>query len=287
MAWRWLNGLVGLVRAWIVLRMTNQISANLRRQLVGALLGQSISYFTGARGGELMSRLLNDVAVTETVLGDTALSFASNVITAVVFVLAMAVVQWQLAVVTVVIIPPVVLALRRAGRPIFRTRMDLQERRAAFTVHAQELLSLSGIMLVKSFGRQQSERERSDGLIDDLRVSAVRAGMTTQWTALGLSVVQLLAPIVLLLCGAWLVEHHYASLGTVVAFVTVLVLRFGVALASAGNGAVAIDRLAARLASRVRRPRHRAATSASCPAPASSTSRREPSGCATSPTPTE
>ena len=67
------NGLVGLVRAWIVLRMTNQISANLRRQLVGALLGQSISYFTGARGGELMSRLLNDVAVVESVLGDTAL----------------------------------------------------------------------------------------------------------------------------------------------------------------------------------------------------------------------
>jgi ATP-binding cassette subfamily B protein len=118
--------------------------------------------------------------------------------------------------------------------------MDLQERRAAFTVHAQELLSLSGIMLVKSFGRQQSERERSDGLIDDLRVSTVRAGMTTQWTALGLSIVQLLAPIVLLLCGAWLVEHHYASLGTVVAFVTVLVLRFGVALASAGNSAVTI-----------------------------------------------
>jgi ATP-binding cassette, subfamily B, bacterial len=235
-----LNGLVGLVRAWIVLRMTNQISANLRRQLVSALLGQSISYFTGARGGELMSRLLNDVAVTETVLGDTVLSFASNLITAVVFVLAMAVVQWQLAVVTVVIIPPVILALRRAGRPIFRTRMDLQERRAAFTVHAQELLSLSGIMLVKSFGRQQSERERSDGLIDDLRVSTVRAGMTTQWTALGLSVVQLLAPIILLLCGAWLVEHDYASLGTVVAFVTVLVLRFGVALASAGNSAVTI-----------------------------------------------
>ena len=235
-----LNGLIGLVRAWIVLRMTNQISADLRRQIVGALLGQSISYFTGARGGELMSRLLNDVAVTETVLGDTVLSFVSNVVTAVIFVLAMAVAQWQLAVVTVIIIPPVVLALRYAGRPIFRTRMDLQERRAAFTVHAQELLSLSGIMLVKSFGRQASERERSDGLIDDLRISTVKAGMTARWTALGLSIVQLLAPVILLLCGAWLVEHHYASLGTVVAFVTVLVLRFGVAIASAGNGAVAM-----------------------------------------------
>src|SRR5205807_1957092 len=187
-----LNGVVGLVRAWIVLRMSNRISADLRRELVSALLGQSISYFTGARGGELMSRLLNDVAVAETVLGDTVLTFASNLLTALICVVAMLVVQWQLGVVTIFIVPPVVVALRLAGRPVFRTRLDLQERRAAFTVHAQELLSLSGIMLVKSFGRQHSERQRSDQLIDDLRVSAVRAGMISQWTALGLSIVQLL-----------------------------------------------------------------------------------------------
>jgi ATP-binding cassette subfamily B protein len=235
-----LNGLVGLLRAWIVLKMTNRISADLRRQLVGSLLGQSISYFTGARGGELMSRLLNDVAVAETVLGDTVLTLVSNVVTALLCVVAMLVVQWQLGIVTVLIVPPVVLALRRAGRPIVRTRLDLQERRAAFTVHAQELLSLSGVMLVKSFGRQHSERQRSDQLIDELRASTVRAGMVSQWTALGLSIVQLLAPIILLLCGGWLVEHGYASLGTIVAFVTVLVLRFGVALASAGNGAATV-----------------------------------------------
>jgi ATP-binding cassette subfamily B protein len=118
--------------------------------------------------------------------------------------------------------------------------MDLQERRAAFTVHSQELLSLSGMMLVKSFGRQHAERQRSDQLIDEMRFSAVRAGMVSQWTALGLNVVQLLAPIVLLLCGGWLVEHGYASLGTIVAFVTVLVVRFGVALGSAGNGAATV-----------------------------------------------
>src|SRR6201999_1484696 len=41
-------------------------------------------------------------------------------------------------------------------------------------------------------------------------------------------------------CGGWLVEHGYASLGTVVAFVTVLVLRFGLAIAGAGNGAATV-----------------------------------------------
>lgn len=232
------SGLVALLRAWIMLRISNQIVASLRRQLVGALLGQSIGYFTGARGGELMSRLLNDVNVAETVVGDTALGLLGSVLAVLVCVVAMTVVQWRLAVVTVVLVPPLLLALRRAGRPIYRTRLDLQERRAAFTVHAQELISLSGIMLVKSFGRQDAERQRSHRLIDELRASAVRAGMVAQWTALGMRVVQLLGPIVLLLCGSWLVEHHYVNLSTVIAFVTVLVLRFGLALSSLGNGAL-------------------------------------------------
>ena len=231
-----LSGLVALLQAWILLRMTNRIVAGLRRQLVGSLLGQSITYFTGARGGELMSRLLNDVAVTETVLGDSALGLLGSLLTVILCLVAMAVVQWRLAVATVLLVPPILIAIRRAQRPIYDTREDLQERRAAFTAHAQEMLSLSGMMLVKSFGRQDAERERSHRLIDDLRVSAVRAGMTAQRTSFVLKLVQLAGPIALLLWGAWLIEHHYASVGTVVAFVTVLVLRFGVALSSLGNG---------------------------------------------------
>ena len=34
------------------------------------LLGQSVAFFTGTRGGDLMSRLLNDVSAVQTVVGD-------------------------------------------------------------------------------------------------------------------------------------------------------------------------------------------------------------------------
>jgi ATP-binding cassette subfamily B protein len=185
-----------------------------------------------------MSRLLNDVGVVENVLGDTALTFVGNVVTVVLCVVVMAVVQWRLALVTVAIFPPLVFGLRRAGRPIYRSRREVQERIAAFTAHAQEILSLSGVMLVKSFGREAVERERSYALAEELRNSEVRAGMTARWLGFAFQLAQFTAPVLLLLAGAWLVEQHYASLGTVIAFVTVLVLRFGIALAGIGNGAV-------------------------------------------------
>ena len=233
-------GLVYVLRSWIVLRITASVVADLRRQLIRRLLGQSIGYFTAERGGDLMSRLLNDVNAVENALGDTVLSLLGNAVTAIVFGIAMVVVQWQLAVVTFVFLPPLVLSMRRAGRPVYRTRRDLQERLGAFTVHAQEVLSLSGIMLVKSFGREATELERSYGLADDLRRSDIRAGMTARWVGLGFQLAQALAPLVLLLAGAWLIEHHDAGLNTVIAFVAVLALRFGAALAGAGSGVVSI-----------------------------------------------
>jgi hypothetical protein len=39
---------------------------------------------------------------------------------------------------------------------------------------------------------------------------------------------------------AWLIEHHYASLSTVIAFVVVLALRFGTSLAAAGSGTITV-----------------------------------------------
>jgi ABC-type multidrug transport system fused ATPase/permease subunit len=65
-----------------------------------------------------------------------------SAITVVICVIVMVVVEWQLALVTVATLPLLVLTLRRARRPVYRTRRDLQERLAAFTVHAQEVLSL-------------------------------------------------------------------------------------------------------------------------------------------------
>ena len=43
--------------------------------------------------------------------------------------------------------------------------------------------------------------------------------MTARWVGLGFQFGQTLAPVALLLAGAWLIEHHYAGLNTVIAFV--------------------------------------------------------------------
>jgi ATP-binding cassette subfamily B protein len=232
-------GFLGVLRSWLVLTVKTRVIAELRQAIAERLLGQSIGYFTRSRGGELMSRMLNDVSSVESMF-DSLLAAATSAIVIVGTVVVMFVVEWHLALLTLLIVPVLVLTLRLGGRPIYRRRMLVQERLATLTSQLQESLSLSGMMLVKSFGRERTERERFAELNDELRTSQVTAGMAVSWIGLGLNLLQFLGPAGLLLAGAWLVLHGYITLGTLAAFVTVLGLRFASSVSGLGNGVVSV-----------------------------------------------
>lgn len=235
-----LAALIGVLRTWLVLGVSTGVVAQVRQDLATHLLGQSVSYYTSTRGGERTSRMLSDVSAVERMLGDAVLSLARDGITAVACAVAMFVLEWRLALVTVAVIPVMALALRRAGRPIYRSQRAVQERLAALTSHIQDSLSLSGIMLIKSLGREDEERERFDRLNEDVRRSQVEAGMRARWFGIALGALQLAGPVLLLVVGGWLIVEGSASLGTVVAFVTLLAVRFGIAVVGLGTGLVTV-----------------------------------------------
>jgi len=233
------GGLVGVLRTWLVLTLRTSVIADLRQEIAGRLLGQSVAYYTDCRGGELMSRMLNDVSVVESMF-DSVLSVATNAVTVLGCVVAMFLLEWHLASLTLLIVPLLVLSLRRARRPVYRTRNEVQERLAAITSHLQDSLSLSGIMLIKSFVREDDERRRIAALTTSLQRSQVDAGMTASWVGLGLSVIAFVGPAALLLAGAWLLLHGYVTFGTLAAFVTVLGLRFAASVSALGTGIVTV-----------------------------------------------
>ncbi|MGH2718462.1 MAG: ABC transporter ATP-binding protein [Actinomycetota bacterium] len=230
------GGVAGLLRTWLALGVTTSVAAEVRQQLADRLLDQSISFYTEARGGDLMSRALNDVAAAQTML-DTLPSFIVTAVSGAGAVVVMFVLEWRLALVTLLLVPVTALVLRRASRPIYHRRMAVQTQLGSLTAHLQENLSLSGMMLIKSFGHVAAERRRIGELNEAVRRSQIDAGMTSGWTGLFLGFCQFASPALLLLAGVWLLTHHYLGLGTLAAF-GALGIEFGSALYGAGTSAV-------------------------------------------------
>jgi ATP-binding cassette subfamily B protein len=130
--------------------------------------------------------------------------------------------SWQLTLAVLVMIPLVALPARRAGRATYQARARTQSLRGQITGYLQEILGISGIMLVKAFGRESAERQRFAAMNAELRNLEARQNLIGQWFGMLMSTLQTAGPALMILFGGWLVVSGRASVGTVFVFATVL-----------------------------------------------------------------
>ena len=75
--------LLGVVQTWLTTTVGQRVMHGLRTDVFGHLQRQSLGFFTRTRGGEVQSRLTNDIGGMQSVVTSTATSIAANVTTAV------------------------------------------------------------------------------------------------------------------------------------------------------------------------------------------------------------
>jgi ATP-binding cassette subfamily B protein len=149
------------------------------------------------------------------VLGNTVQVIAAFV--------AMVLLNWQLTVVAVVLMPFLVIAQRRVGQVRARIAGATQESLSELTAITQETLSVSGILLAKSFNRQKSEIARYADENDTQIGLQVRQAMSGQWFFAMVQVFLSSIPAIVYLVAGWLLTGgaHDVTAGTIVAFTTV------------------------------------------------------------------
>ena len=229
------GGLVGVAESWCSATISQRIMFDLREQLFDRLLRQSVGFFTRSRTGDVMSRIGNDVNAVEDVVADTILGMVYNLFVVPSTLVLMLVLNWRLTVLALLLMPLALLPSRRVGRITYEARKQTQTHLGRMTAYLQEILGISGILLVKAFVTGRRERARFGGLNDELRRLQLRQEMIGRWFYMLMDVLQTAGPAVLWLYGGWLVFHGQATVGTVVTFIVVLAGRLGGAIGSLGS----------------------------------------------------
>jgi len=174
-----LSGGLGLWQTFINNVVGQNVMRDLRNSLYAHLQHMPLRFFTSTRTGEIQSRLSNDVGGVQAVLTDTASSILSNIAIVLSTVVAMAYLNWRLTLLSLGILPVFLVISRRVGRIRREVSGLTQESLADLTAHMQETLSVSGILLSKSFGRQSYEIERfrkENQRLSDLEVRRTMVG---------------------------------------------------------------------------------------------------------------
>jgi ATP-binding cassette subfamily B protein len=229
------GGLIGLGQSYLEERISQGIIFDLREQVFDRLVHQSVGFYTSNRAGEVMSRIGNDVNGIENVVADTIFGVARNAIVTVTTLALMFGFDWRLTLFALVLLPAIAIPMRRAGRQVYHARGRTQAKLAEMTAYLQEVLGISGALLVKAFVRERSEQQRFRTTNDELRHLEIRASMIGRRFSTLMSVLQTLGPALLMLGGGWLVVRGETTVGTVFVFATVLTQRFGMAAGSLGE----------------------------------------------------
>ena len=215
------SGVVGVIQTIQTNSLGQLVLRRLRDRLYGHLQTLSLSFFAGARTGDLQSRLSSDVTSAQNAVTTSLSSILSNGITFLSALVAMFVLSWQLTLVTLLAVPLFVLATRAVGSRRERYTRAMQVETAEMSTITQETLSVSGITLAKLFGRQDHEIERFEDSSERLSATAQRqqvigqAFFTVVQTFLGITPI-----IVYLVVGFSLRGGTDLTAGTIVAFTT-------------------------------------------------------------------
>ncbi len=194
------------------------VTYDLRVALFTHLQAMSLRFFTNTKSGELMSRLNNDVVGAQNAISNTIVSMITDVVQVVAVFGVMLSLEWRLSLISIAIFPLFLFAARRFSERLRDILRDTMDANAQMNAMMGETLNISGILLVKLFGRSPVEIDRFHkraGKVRDLgRKRAIWGVMFFAligvFTALGTAIVYGV--------GGYLVIRDVFTVGTIVAF---------------------------------------------------------------------
>src|SRR5581483_2080959 len=215
----------GVVQGYLNSIVGEGIMRDMRTSLVSHLHRMPISFFTSTKTGEIMNRVSNDVDNIDNVVTGTLTSIVTSAVTIVTTVIWMFFWNWQLSLLALIIVPLMVLPLTPVGRRMYNVRRQTREKRDEIQSITQETLSISGITLIKSFTRENFERDRFYRVGTDLMDLEIRLAMVGRWFLASIGATVTIGPAIVWFGGGWLALERALDVGVVVAFVQYIQFR--------------------------------------------------------------
>jgi len=199
-----------------------RVMEDLRLALYSHLQSMPLRFFTETRTGEIQSRITNDVGGVQSVVTDTAASLLSNFATVATTIIAMSILDWRLTILSLGLMPVFAYITFRVGKVRREVSMLTSRSMAEMSAITEESLSVSGILLSKTFGQQAASIERFRRESRRLGDLQIRGQMIGRWffAVIG-TFFSIMPAFVYLLAGSLIIGGDpNVSIGTIVAFTT-------------------------------------------------------------------
>ena len=211
------DAVLAIVQRWTSAKVGEGLIYDLRRALFAKIQRMPIAFFTRTPTGSITSRLNNDVIGAQTAVTSTLGSVVSNVIVLATTLAAMFWLQWQLTLLTLIVLPLFIVPARRVGARLQGIAREQMGYNAAMNTQMTERFNVSGATLVKLFGSGGHERNAFDRRAEGVRDTGIRAALLGRVFFVALGLVGALGTVAIYGFGAFMVVNGGITTGTLVA----------------------------------------------------------------------
>lgn len=193
-------GALSYLQIYTTARVGQHITSQLRSALFSHLQRLSLAYHRASRSGELLTKVAGDTNLLRDLFAEWMLTFVRHALTVLAMVVVMFVLNWQLALVVVATLPPLLGTIYVLNR---RVKASVREQRR-FEGRMNSRLNevLSSMALVQAFGRQQHEEGRFQAEVQASHDSGLRTVRTAGAISKAIAVISAAGTALTVLLGA-------------------------------------------------------------------------------------
>jgi len=215
-----IRALVDGIRQYVMTYTGERVIFDLRMAIVRHMQSMSLSFFNVRKTGELMSHITSDATLVHGVITQTIIQVLGQVLTLVAGVTTIFLMNWKLALLTLIVAPPIGILGQRLGRRIRDLSRATQDAQAEAVGVLQE--AIAEVRVVQAFTREQYEADRfHEKLLFMFRKSMERAQITSVMFPL-IGFLGFASSIVVLWFGGHEVASGELTTGQLVAFLLYL-----------------------------------------------------------------
>jgi ATP-binding cassette subfamily B protein len=218
-----LGGVAAIIYGVLMVQIAQRVVADIRGELFDHLTTLSMAYHEQHKVGDLMSRVTNDTEAINRVLANGLIQFVTNVLMLGGIMVAMFLLNWPLAIGTLILLPLmlyITILVTRRSRIAFR---EVQHYLGEMNGVMEE--NIAGIRVVQAFARAADTMAQFEVVNGANRRSGTRADIITAALGPMFTTMSTITIAVTALLGGWLALEGVVTVGVIATFV-VYIMNF-------------------------------------------------------------
>jgi ATP-binding cassette subfamily B multidrug efflux pump len=211
------SGLISVAQGLIMVTVGQRFVAQVRARLFDHIQTLSMSYHDHHKTGDLMSRVSNDTDAINRAISNGLIEFSTNILMLVGILVSMFLLNWQLAIGTLIIMPTMVYIttqVTQRSRKAFRT-----VQRNLGTLNSVMEENIAGVRVVKAFAREGDTFEQFREANAAYRSAGIRADIITAALGPMFSTMNIFTIAATALLGGWLALRGVVQVGVIATFI--------------------------------------------------------------------